>query len=1272
MKRVLLGLLLLFCAVVAGLWVERGRVAGALRTRLEIEVARALGVTCRIADLDIGAFPPRLSLQDAVIGEAPSLVRVARLAVTVDIPASLVEWRPVIDVRVGNTIVDLFALRQVGHPRGESGPGRAALFPFRIRAFDVGPFAMHFPMDHTQGELHVESVSGTLQSARAAWGLNGSVEIDGAELTRTTHRVRLDHVTAAGGVDAGGLYVDAGTVEGEGIAGSIRSTRTAHRHNASVRFDPSLLGVVVDGLALIGGSAQAQGTLDGDLANPAFDGELILEHAAIGEHRVGDLDAHVTRSGTYLRFEEIRLRGVEGGKVTGRVDLDIDKEVPIESDLTWDAVDLERLLTTIGVDVPFKTWLSASTSLEGSLDPLDLQIAGGGILHATQNAPAAAAAEWQASARVRPHELTSQLEVSQSPNRVATRFLLSGHDMSGSIALTAPDLAALSAFLPEPVASLALTGRADGSAAFSGTTEQPELHGDIALQNVTIMGTSIAAARGDFSIAGGTLATKSTVIDTPAGRAELSGAVALGDDARNDWTLTLRDVNTDLALGLVAGFAGLKTPLNGGTLAGTVRVEERWREPTVRADVGARWLRIGSEPLERVEAEVAAQGPNWTLRLRVTHVKNETLTIDGSGRGRAHVDLAIDSTPLQLARWRETGLSGTVSVNGRLSGDPTRVDGSVALFGSELALGGRPIGDATLRGEARAGEWRLQGSALDGGLTLSGTVGPPALLPYALSLRWNAAQLAPLLSTNQSLSVVSSGDLVLRGVLSDPTRPSGELQAERLDIGEEHYQLHASEPIRLGLAGGRMRIESFQLEGPGSRIAARGDVSVGGDVQLDIDGNGDLELLELLNDRVQSARGTFSLSAQVRRAAGREWSLRGRASVREMALDLGLPVVFTETNGNFELTGGHVQIEELRGKAGGGEFFLGGAIDQSGPAVAWRVKEVGLNAPEWLEERLSGEGNVTGTWKVITVSGRLEVLSALYDRDIDVTDLLPWFRQRLAPVPRGEGAAEVRLDLQLHAPGGIYVDNNYVKAEFSADLRLTGTAESPVLAGTVEVLSGEVTYRNREFTVTGGALDFRDRFRINPLLNIEAETQVSTTEGEYLVVITVTGTADNPRVQLSSDDPALTQNDLLALVAAGKTSAQMQRESTGFSAGSILSLLPTGGVESEVRNVTGLDRFEISSERTQDTGIVPRVTIGKDLTDRLRATLSSTLVETYQTVTLEYRLTHRTSLLALWQGQTKSQAGAVGGGAKLRYEFRGSPFSLLSGVFGSSAKGDAE
>ena len=177
--------------------------------------------------------------------------------------------------------------------------------------------------------------------------------------------------------------------------------------------------------------------------------------------------------------------------------------------------------------------------------------------------------------------------------------------------------------------------------------------------------------------------------------------------------------------------------------------------------------------------------------------------------------------------------------------------------------------------------------------------------------------------------------------------------------------------------------------------------------------------------------------------------MSGQANLRNAALDMGLPLSFTDTNGEFALLGAKVLLQQLAGRAGGGEFHIGGKIHLvHGPELSWSLHDVGLTFPAWLEERISGKGRVDGTWKVLTVSGDIDVLNVLYDKKIELTGLIPWFKEQITPAPRiGPPTTEVQLDLRIHARDGVFVDNNFAKTELSADLRVSGAATKPVARG---------------------------------------------------------------------------------------------------------------------------------------------------------------------------------------------------------------------------------
>jgi autotransporter translocation and assembly factor TamB len=1279
MRRFIYALLVLVLGVAGLVWVERPRLINWLRLRLEHEITTAVSRRTTIGELQVSLFPVRVQLAGLSIGEEPSLARVDRLAARLWSLASLAEGRPVVTLEVDSPVVDLSHLPKSAPPARPTTPsGGGRVPPLHLKNLTVTQAHLRFLMGKTVADLTVANLAGRVKSGLLGGSVAAAAEVQGVELQRKSYQVKLEEIRADGGADAGGLFVNSASVKGERLYASVNATAIPHRHAVAATFDPGVLGVVVDELSVLSGAAQLDGTLTGDLASAVLDGRLRIRDGAIGHHLLGDLDTHVVRKRATLSFDDLRLVGA-AGHVSGAVDLTIEKEVPIHGALQWEGVDLERLLTVIGQPLPMSNGVNATTRVDGALDPLDLVVEGSGALLVNPAGTPKTVGEFELGGRIHPHDLDARLEVRQSQrNNVAARVLIDGNKFAGGVSLQAADLAALNAILPRPVRLLALTGQAEAKAEFSGTTEHPAVSGAVTLRNPTVVGTGVSGLRGDFVIAADTLSTKGVTIEAAAGDAQFSGVLALAVAARNDWRLELRDLGMELVLNLVRGLGAVTIPAIEGTLNGTVVCRDPWRQAHAQADLTVRSLRLGHQPIERVELHATTAFPRWTLQLSAVHAANERVAISGSGEGLARVQLAIDSTPLNLATWRAAArrhIAGTVALHGQVAGPPLQLDGALQLSAVGLSIGEHEVGDVGLNATGMGGAWTLKGAAFGASLDLAATLRSGAALPYTLDVTWRDTNIARLMLPDPRVQATTSGVLKLAGSLQALAASSGTLRVTRLEARRDQGYVEAAEPIEVDLEAGHFRIGSLVLAAPGSRLTVAGDGTVAGDVSLDVRGDGDLALLEFIGDPFRAARGQFGVTAQITRTALSGWQVSGQVALRDAVLDLGLPVAFTTINGRFTLAGSSVRIDTLTGRAGGGQFTVGGMVDLNrGPAISWNVQEVALRMPEWLEERLSGQGRVQGTWRQLTVSGDIEVLNALYDRRIELTDLVPWFKEQVAPAPRIEApATEVHLDLHIHAPDGLFVDNNFAKVEMQANLQIAGTTEHPTLSGTIEILDGEVTFQKRTFTITGGSIEFQNPYRINPLLNITAESRISTPETDYTVSVAVSGTADEPRVQLSVDDPTLTQNDALTLITSGKTMAQLQREGGGVNVSDLLSLVPTGAVERQLGSLLRVDRFEVESVYQRETGaIAPRVTIGKDLTDRLSVLAASSLrVDAHNSIELEYRVRGRISLLGTWESATTSEAGAFGGGVKFRYEFRTIPLSLFGGDVDSTPCIDA-
>jgi len=114
----------------------------------------------------------------------------------------------------------------------------------------------------------------------------------------------------------------------------------------------------------------------------------------------------------------------------------------------------------------------------------------------------------------------------------------------------------------------------------------------------------------------------------------------------------------------------------------------------------------------------------------------------------------------------------------------------------------------------------------------------------------------------------------------------------------------------------------------------------------------------------------------------------------------------------------------------------------------------------------------------------------------------------------------IRFDVQIDAPSALRVENNIAHMVASADLKLQGTYDHPVLFGTAQIERGDILFEGNRYLVTRGSIGFANPIRIEPYFDIEAETRVRVPEGQiYRVTLGFTGTTSRMSLNLNSDPP---------------------------------------------------------------------------------------------------------------------------------------------------------
>jgi len=196
------------------------------------------------------------------------------------------------------------------------------------------------------------------------------------------------------------------------------------------------------------------------------------------------------------------------------------------------------------------------------------------------------------------------------------------------------------------------------------------------------------------------------------------------------------------------------------------------------------------------------------------------------------------------------------------------------------------------------------------------------------------------------------------------------------------------------------------------------------------------------------------------------------------------------------------------------------------------------------------------------------------------------------------------------------------------------------------VLRGAVIFEGRRYVVTRGTIDFTNPSRIEPFLDVEAETRVRVPGETYRVTIRATGTPDRLSAFTIDSDPPLPEYEVLALLFGG-TSPGKDVEFRQYTRGETsqqallrerMTRALTGLVSSEVGRVVeqtfGVDTFQLMPSLVDPNQrfsgrIDPaaRVVIGKRLSDRVFLTYSRSLSSSTrdQIIVLEYDQTDRYS-----------------------------------------------
>ncbi len=1257
-----IGLAALLLIVVLGIVVVRRAGADFVRDLLVRELERAAGVSLHIGTIEISLLPPYLAAHEVTLSKgSEQFLAAQRVELDLSILRSLWEGTWIADVSVDAPAVvtgDQTAIWRAIEAAIRS-PASEPLGPtFLPRTLTVrsGRIVLSLERIHTHAEvtdLSLEVAQSGLLRHRIAFDGTGRVAVE-----RSGKRLELDRVAARGRASGRGIAIDAGVIDGQ--SGSLRCSgeregdRLRGRCDWNAALDPVL--ALLPEAGDVRGAARIRATLAGTTALPEITADLEARAVRIGKVEFSG-GGRVLSKGDEWTLDGVRAQ-IFGGEADGSAQGKLALRVPFEARVRFSRWDPQAFLELFGARTPLRAAWSGEAQVGGHLFGED-DYHGNGRFTLDRDGNRLDGAT---SFSIAKNTIEVEGSVGAGPgDRLRARYQVVDHSkISGEFDGQSQKLGLFGAF-----AGVRLEGAGQAKAQFLGTVERPVFRGEADFASLSVQGISFGAVRGPFEFSRDGF--QSSRFDVADGQVQVSGRVALTATGQNDWSTVAHRASLSRAAPALKLFWPTFPDLDG-RVEGAVQASGPWTSVRLGAHAELSDATVGGVLLGDGPIEVSLAGRRWTGHgdLRRPDGGLSTLRMALEPDGRLSIDAAASGWRLEQldpVRRRVPGLAGEVTLQGSLTGSVSRPRGDVSLTFANLRLESRTLGDGTLRIRTD-GARATVGAKLAETLEMSGEidVGPPHA--FHANATFHGLDVGPFVAMPSGTAVRMEGGAELRGDIRQPLEQgSARIAAITIERGAQKLQNPA--PIVIRVADGAVDFSDAELTGAGQRVVIGGRWTRQ-EANVHASASGDLELLEALSSTVASARGRVEAEVRASRHGDEPWRYRGQARLDGGTLDLAFLVGVTDVSGEIVFEERKLELRELTGKLGGGEFLIGGTLGlDSGWDLGWAIRDASLGLPNWLDYRASGNGRLLGSIAAPELSGEIEIDEAIYDRRIEWAEFLPWFRKQASP-RRTSAVLPVGLDLHIVADGGLYVDNNLAKAEMRADMRIHGGREQPVtLNGSIEVLSGEFVFRRRHFTITSGSVRFKGEELTNPDLEFSGETRVDTRDADYAIQVRVSGTADSPRIQFTADDPTLTENDVLALVTFGRTVSQLQSQGAGIDLSEVLALT-TGPqarkVEERIHTFFPVDRIEVEPSFSRVSGAnEPRLRIAKDLSDRLSAVIGTGLgSERRQDVGLEYQVTRRFSLQGVWGSQTKNQAGAFGGNLKFHVPFRNPPtFSLL-------------
>jgi translocation and assembly module TamB len=792
-----------------------------------------------------------------------------------------------------------------------------------------------------------------------------------------------------------------------------------------------------------------------------------------------------------------------------------------------------------------------------------------------------------------------------------------------------------------------LAGSANFAGNLTGSTSAPHLTGQLVADNLRVNGSTWKVFRAGVEASPSEARLINADLEPlPKGHVHLNASVGLHEWAFSRTSPLQVDLDaSQLDVASLSELAGQQIPVTG-TLNMRVAVQGSAANPIGNGELSLTKASAYDEPIDSVQIKFDGTADQAQAKL---NVKLPAGTLEGevavqpSERTYTAQLMAtgIDIQKLEIVNAKGLDAAGTVAINASGHGtfDNPQLIASIQI--PSLTIKKQQVADIKLNAEVanHVANATLSSAAMNTNIHARARVNLTGDYDTDATVDTQNIPLQPIIALFSPASAASlTGATELHATVHGPAKNKDFLEAHitvpYLNLNYKNMvQLASSAPIHADYKNSVLTVQHSVIKGTSTNLEFQASIPVdsNGPMSLLLKGDTDLQIAQIFDPDVRTSGNIrFNIDSHGTSAS----DIGGEIDIVNAAYSSAdLPVGMKNGNGVLKLTTDRINIQSFKGTVGGGEVTASGGIAYRPKiqfALGLAARNIRMLYPEGMRESMDANIRLAGTTGNAVLGGTVDLTNLSLTPGFDLSSFVGQLSGRVEmPPAAGSIAQNIHLNLAVRSTNNVNLVSRTLSVAGTANLQVQGTADQPVILGRVSLTGGDMILNGNRFVLTGGAIQFVNPAETQPVVNIS----VSTTIQQYDISMRFRGPTDRMETQYTSD-PALSQADIIHLLAFGQTIEASDAASQGVTATQAGETMVANQVSSQltsrVAKIAGISQLSISPVlgNSQNSQASANVTIQQRVTGKLYITFSTNTAQTTQTIQGQYKVSPRLSLSA--------------------------------------------